>query len=184
MAFGIVRTVSASSRLRVAGLRMTVTITPLTVGIVPKAGLTLIAASSVRIGTAFTCAADGIAKIVQRTVAVTVARFTALGSESVGSRGTLIAPLADNIGLTFTGSAVGLTYRRFRAHRVAVTRLGAVIHADRQGLIEFEAGFGNLTSHNGVKVFIATISLVLLSHSFADCPVKQFNVLHNGDQND
>lgn len=74
-AFRVIRTADTSSVIRIARIGVSVTHAPLTIRIIPRTRLTLIAYSTVRLSSTLTLAGINVAKIVRRTHAMTIASY-------------------------------------------------------------------------------------------------------------
>lgn len=73
MTFGEIFTIVTNTGARITRISVPVANTPLTVGIIPRSRLTLVARPTVGLRTTFTLAAEYIAEIIQRTDAMAVA---------------------------------------------------------------------------------------------------------------
>ena len=105
---GEISTIDAGSGLRVATVRMSVTLTTLAMREVPEARLTLTAGSAVGVGTTFASSGLDVAEIVECTDAVTIAGNASLRTESVGSRRATITTSTNYIWLARAHPAVVL----------------------------------------------------------------------------
>lgn len=71
---GVVPAINARAGPRIADVRMSVAVTPLAVGEVPKPGAALVTLPTVSVVPTFALACGHVAEVVQGTDAVTVAR--------------------------------------------------------------------------------------------------------------
>lgn len=115
---GEISAVDASPGLRVAIVRVSVTLATLTVWEVPEARLALTAGPAVGVGTTFAAASLDVAEIVEGADAVAVAGDASLWTESVSSRRATLATSADHVRLARARSAVVLAQKTARARWV------------------------------------------------------------------
>ena len=94
---GEVATFDAFAGARVAPIGVTVALAPLTGRKVPESGLALVACAAVSVGPATALSAAHVAKVVQRSDRITLARSATFRTESVRSRSALVAFAAHDV---------------------------------------------------------------------------------------
>lgn len=118
MSGGKISAVDAGPGLRVAAIRVPVTLAALTMREVPKARFALTAGSAISVGATLAAAGLDVAEIVEGADAVAITRDASLWAESVGSRRATIATSADYVWLARAHPAVVLAQKTTRARWV------------------------------------------------------------------
>lgn len=108
------------ARVRVTILRVTIAFALLAIGEIPKAGLTLITLTTVRVGIALTLTRDQVTVVVLRPNTVTIACLTTFRTETVRARSTFVTLPADNVRFTLAQATVLVAFLAHRSGGIAV----------------------------------------------------------------
>ena len=111
---GEISKIDAGPGLRVATVRVSVTLTTLAMREVPEARLTLATGSAVGVGATLAASGLNVAEIVECTDTVTIAGNASLRTESVGSRRATITTSTNYIWLARAHSAIVLAQKTAR----------------------------------------------------------------------
>lgn len=117
---GGIATSDASSGSGVTVICVAMTLTTLTMWEIPKAWFTLAARSSVGIRTTLASSGFNVAKVIQCTNAIAIARYTSCRTKSVSSRCATIASSTDYVNFARTQAAIILTKETMRSRRITL----------------------------------------------------------------
>lgn len=118
MSGGEISAVGACPGLRVAAVRVAMTLAALAMRKVPKARLALTAGPAIGVGTALATAGFDVAEIIEGANAIAIARDASLWAESVGSRCATVATSANHVWLAWAHPAVVFAQKATRARWV------------------------------------------------------------------
>lgn len=117
---GRIATIDASSGSRVTVICMTMTLTSLTMWEIPKTWFTLTTRSSIRIWSTLASSGFNVAKVIQCTNAIAVARYTSCWTKSISSRSTTIASSTDYVNFARTWATIIMTKKTVRSCRITL----------------------------------------------------------------
>lgn len=118
---GVVSATDASTGLGIAAVRVSVALAALAVRKVPETGFALATGSAVGVTATLATTSFNVAKVVESTDPVAIARYAAFGTESVRARCATIATSADHVRLAGAHSAVIFAKETARSRRIALT---------------------------------------------------------------